>query len=191
MAEDDLRINTLHRFAKRSPKLILHEYSHCEVPAGCGGVVLSWIDPEQGRPVTCHVGAPRARGEMWLDGAPLTTSLSRLRTGRRLIALHMVPQDSGSQVFSLTVSYDDRDTDLVSSGTPTWRCTRVRPDDSWIDPGFDDSAWTAPVVATPRTSARDSWVAHLFERARERGQPVFELEHELWLRVTFTVEEPR
>ena len=33
-----LRLNTLNRFRKHSPRLLLEEYSHCEVPAGCGGV---------------------------------------------------------------------------------------------------------------------------------------------------------
>ena len=48
--DDDLRVNTLHRFAKHSPTLILHEYSSCEVPAGCGGVVMRWIAPDQDAP---------------------------------------------------------------------------------------------------------------------------------------------
>jgi hypothetical protein len=34
----ELKLNDLDRYHKRSASLILQEYSHCEVPAGCGGV---------------------------------------------------------------------------------------------------------------------------------------------------------
>jgi hypothetical protein len=40
MAGKDLRLNSLSRYTKRSPEYVLEEHSHCEVPAGCGGVVL-------------------------------------------------------------------------------------------------------------------------------------------------------
>ncbi|MFX0095185.1 MAG: hypothetical protein ACFFBD_25855, partial [Candidatus Hodarchaeota archaeon] len=42
-----LRLNSLSRYSKKSARLILEEYSHCEIPAGCGGVVLRWIDPRE------------------------------------------------------------------------------------------------------------------------------------------------
>ena len=48
---DDLDINTVDRFRKRSTKLILEHHSHCEVPAGCGGVVMRWRDPRDGVPL--------------------------------------------------------------------------------------------------------------------------------------------
>ena len=41
MDERELRLNSI-RFDKQSPRLTLEEHSHCEVPAGCGGVVLRW-----------------------------------------------------------------------------------------------------------------------------------------------------
>ena len=78
MADDDdadaadaeaLRINKLHRFAKHSPRLVLHEYSHCEVPAGCGGVVLRWLDPATGRPCVIELGSVDLRACVWLDHA--------------------------------------------------------------------------------------------------------------------------
>ncbi len=33
----DLNLNSLSRFSKKSSTMILEVYSHCEVPAGCGG----------------------------------------------------------------------------------------------------------------------------------------------------------
>ena len=46
---DDLRLNELQRYRKTSSRLALEVHSHCEVPAGCGGVVLRWRRP--GAPV--------------------------------------------------------------------------------------------------------------------------------------------
>src|SRR5574339_211352 len=65
--DEALRLNTLHRFRKHSPRLLLQEYSHCEVPAGCGGVVLRWIDREGGLPVVVRVAA-LGPVRAWLDG---------------------------------------------------------------------------------------------------------------------------
>jgi hypothetical protein len=42
---DDLRLNELQRYRKTSGRLALKVHSHCEVPAGCGGVVLRWRRP--------------------------------------------------------------------------------------------------------------------------------------------------
>jgi hypothetical protein len=41
MADRELDLNTI-RAIKQSPGLVLEEHGHCEVPAGCGGVVLRW-----------------------------------------------------------------------------------------------------------------------------------------------------
>ena len=43
MAEQQL--NSLGRFRKQPGKLVLEEHGSCEVPAGCGGVVLRWRRP--------------------------------------------------------------------------------------------------------------------------------------------------
>jgi hypothetical protein len=189
--DDDLRINTLHRFAKHSPKLVLHEYSHCEVPAGCGGVVLRWIDPDQGRPVVVRVFG--AKGEVWLEGAPLTSSLALLRTGVRVVAVHFERDQPGPRPFTVSL-YHDRSLqeDLISGGTPTWRCTTAEPRTGWEQPGFDDRGWTEPTPAPDAVIAgEESWRRSTFERARERGQQVFVFaEAAIWLRVAFTMTEP-
>ena len=44
---DEQRLNSVDRFRKKSERLVLEEHGHCEVPAGCGGVVLRWrTEPE-------------------------------------------------------------------------------------------------------------------------------------------------
>jgi len=125
--DDDLKINTLHRFAKHSARLVLHEYSHCEVPAGCGGVVLRWMDPARGRPVTVRV----AKGDVWIDGVELEVSHTQLVPGMHLLAVH--GRDVQPRV---TLDGDVRELPLVN-----WRCTQADPGPGWQAVAFDDRSW--------------------------------------------------
>jgi hypothetical protein len=50
MPSDDVRLNSLDAFTKKSPRFILEEHGGGEVPAGCGGVVLRWINPAAAEP---------------------------------------------------------------------------------------------------------------------------------------------
>jgi hypothetical protein len=43
-------LNSLDRFRKHPGQLVLEEHGHCEVPAGCGGVVLRWRNPNPSPP---------------------------------------------------------------------------------------------------------------------------------------------
>jgi len=69
MSDRELKLNSLSRYQKNSPQFILEAHGHCEVPAGCGGVVLRWWNPSQGVPVQMWVYTP---GEcaFYLDGKP-------------------------------------------------------------------------------------------------------------------------
>ena len=49
--EDDLTLNALSRYEKRSADLALLQYDHCEVPAGCGGAILRWIEQAKKLPM--------------------------------------------------------------------------------------------------------------------------------------------
>ena len=187
--DDDLRLNTLHRFAKHSPKLILHEYSHCEVPAGCGGVVVRWIDPDTGRPAEIRAWVPSGKSEVWLDGKQLEESIAQLRPGIRVIAMHVT---GGPVPFGLDVWFDNgRRADLVEPGQPQWRCTAERPADGWTERDFDDRAWGPIVRASDELIARqDDWCKRACAYRRERNQVLYALEPaQLWVRVAFTVPE--
>ena len=67
----DKKLNSLERFRKQSPRLVLEEHSHCEVPAGCGGVVLRWRNPLAGLPLLVHFYAP-GKSTLYLDGREVT-----------------------------------------------------------------------------------------------------------------------
>jgi hypothetical protein len=180
--DDDLRINTLHRFAKHSPKLVLHEYSHCEVPAGCGGVVLRWIDPHQGLPATVRLVAPAARGTLWLEGTKLASSLFQLRPGTRVFALHLTRTKPVAQPFCLAIAFDRGEDSVVR--LDTGRYTTTQPDERWLAPAFDDRAWPLlPLASVELIEAQDQ--RRTFEWNAGRGAAAFALEHdEIWARFT-------
>ena len=57
----DLKLN---RMGKKG--LVLEEYSHCEVPAGCGGVVIRWARSDAPAEVRFVIPGPDAR--IYVDG---------------------------------------------------------------------------------------------------------------------------
>ena len=190
--DDDLRLNTLHRFAKHSPRLVLHEYSHCEVPAGCGGVVLRWVDPAKGAPALVRLYGREVAATCWLDGERLASSIAQLRAGPHAIAAHLRREEPGVQPFTLWAMYEaDLDLDLIPRGAPRWCCTTSPPPEGWTDPAFDDAAWgEVPRISAERLAELESWARRSYEEAAAAGRPVFALEHdELWLRVAFTAPE--
>jgi hypothetical protein len=192
---DDLEINTLHRFAKHSPRLVLQEYSHCEVPAGCGGVVIRWYDPTAGAPALVRLSARGYdRAEVWLDGKLLATSYCQLAPGEHVIAVHLGALESaGLRIIALGAMYDtDPDADIIHRGDARWRLAIATPIATWTQPGFADQAWSSPEPVSPELLEQvpddDRWS---FGRATETGQPLFAVPAgESWLRVTFTARGP-
>src|SRR5688572_11809546 len=88
--EEDLRLNTIDRFRKRSLNLVLEEHGHCEVPAGCGGVVLRWTDPRSGIPVRIWVYSA-GDAVLRIDGEQPTSSRPILSYGAHQLTLELVP----------------------------------------------------------------------------------------------------
>jgi hypothetical protein len=155
MASDDeeaLRLNTLHRFSKHSPRLLLQEYSHCEVPAGCGGVVLRWIEREGGLPAILRMAALGSiRG--WLDERELISSTMSLRAGEHVLALEVteLPRANTPLVVRLDVNLPNDGTTLLRSAADSrWWLTLAEPSEDWRARGYDASAhgWSR-VLAHP------------------------------------------
>lgn len=176
--DDDLKLNSLNRFAKKSTRLALQEYSHCEVPAGCGGVVLRWTDPAEGlAAIVRAMLAGRYTG--FLDGAQLDTARAVIPYGEHVLALGLERDPPaaparpggilgaiagaltgarvGSDVlFAACIAPDvDRQDAVAIPGASTvadgtWRAIAADvPPEGWRDAGFDDSAWPALVAAPP------------------------------------------
>ena len=67
MAERDLELNSLGRYGKSGSRLVLEEHGSCEVPAGCGGAVLRWRNPDSGLLFLLHAFGNN-KGSILLDG---------------------------------------------------------------------------------------------------------------------------
>jgi hypothetical protein len=187
--DDDLRINTLHRFAKHSPRLVLQEYSHCEVPAGCGGVVIRWYDPAAGEPATLRVILVDARAEIWLDGAQLASSWIQLAAGAHVLALHVMPGEGARpRIAMISAAYHANRADLFASAS--WRVTEREPTATWTDADFAET-WDEPPRASAEALASlgddHRWTV---EDAQRHGRALYELPREAcWLRVAFVAAE--
>jgi hypothetical protein len=150
MSDRDLEVNRLR--TKRSSRLVLEEHGHCEVPAGCGGVVLRWrsaalVPLEIWIFATCTV-------EAMIDGVALATSRPLLAPGPHVFACRLsgiAAPDSVLMVagFHEAVSQDGsgkptKTFPLLSRDDGTWRYARSEPSDAaWSKPGFDAATWPA------------------------------------------------
>jgi hypothetical protein len=111
----DLRFNTLHRFSKRSPGLVLEEYRHWEVPVGCGGVMLQWRDPADGHLFVLRV-ATVGRAEVRLDGEPVR-NLLLLRPGAHELQIEITDLPDHPSPFGLEITLRDEEEVLLSTAS--------------------------------------------------------------------------
>lgn len=173
------RLNSLDRFRKQSGKLVLEEHAHCEVPAGCGGVVLRWRNPRAAVPFTLHLYSP-VRAACFIDGAQLRSGRLDLAPGRHVAAfvieevdvatfvLGDVDESIGLLLFAAVhdpkeVTNDppqnaiERSVKVLSQDDGTWKFALQKPPtDEWTTLSFDDGDWPALVKArTPNPGTQD------------------------------------
>jgi hypothetical protein len=203
MADRDLNLNSLARYAKQSPDLVLEERSHCEIPAGCGGVVLRWWNPKQGIPVAIWVHSQAGR-EMWLDGRPvsygvplvtfgshvLTFAITRLQPGQ--VALMVAAfREANDRSGAALPEPDPRRVVALSLPDGSWKYSRVAPiGDAWTRSDFDDSGWDAMELGTMPAGDGTSFsgAARLGELGA-RGLAVSGAGSEIWVRKVFELSE--
>jgi hypothetical protein len=176
---DDLRLNSLDRFTKRSPRLLLEEHAHCEVPAGCGGVVLRWVNPAAALPILIdfyHPGPAR----LAIDGVTVTTSHLLLAPGPHVLALEFPQRPAdGSVLFALVGRFGlaregwrDETVIVRSTAGRAWLCTTTPPPgwDTAVDPPPGD--WSRLPERRAVEPERGSTGSFAFYRAVERGHAV-------------------
>lgn len=167
MADRDLKLNSLARYAKASPDLVLEEWDHCEIPAGCGGAVLRWWNPAQGSPVSIWVHSD-TRLAVYLDGRPVRYTAPLVTVGPHVLAFELF--HAGARPPILLVAAATRG-DTVSGRTSlekatrpvvlsaddgSWRYTQDAPAHrSWTQPSFDDSPWAVMRAAPPPEPDRE------------------------------------
>ena len=151
---DEPRLNSLDRFRKHPGRLVLEAYSHCEVPAGCGGAVLRWRNPLEAVPLVIHLYTPVAT-PCFLDGAELQTGLINLTPGPHVVAVALAGVDLSAGLLMFAALHEPRSVKRKGSGPPveqpvtvlsagdgTWKFTLTAPaDDGWKSAAFADSTW--------------------------------------------------
>jgi hypothetical protein len=152
------KLNSLDRFRKRSPRLLLEEHSGCEVPAGCGGVVMRWRNPLEARPIRVLLYTP-AMSVVWIDGASLSVGRLDLRPGRHVLAVEISEVARAAGLLMAVLRHDPaerapKDTppfvvepplNILSADDGSWRFTLEQPAEGWQALDFDDSGWDALV----------------------------------------------
>lgn len=185
VSDDDLRLNTLHRFAKHSPRLVLEEYSHCEVPAGCGGAVLRWLDPQEGIAARIEV---RTLGsvETWLDATLVHGSHVTISPGAHTLFLHvkelgtswhtkgqppMVPAPFTASVRRGT---QEGGADLLGVHT-SWSWSSRNPGRVIADPQGELEGFTELPLAPALLEGLPERARYPLDRTVQRGQPIMAL----------------
>jgi hypothetical protein len=194
MTDRDLRLNGLF---KQSSRLVLEEHSHCEVPAGCGGVVLRWrlrslIPLNLFVQATCKLG-------FFIDAALPDTGRPLLTPGSHQLALQLteVPPSGANFVLAGIIDLEDlpgrqrhRLAPLLSREDGTWLCSSEELIGSgWMRRDFDDSAWTAMSAASMPAEEADRYQCRqaLEAGATPLGTPA--PQSTLYVRKKFVLEE--
>jgi hypothetical protein len=206
---DQQRLNSLERFRKRSGRLVLEQHSSCEVPAGCGGVVLRWRNPLTAIPITVHLYTP-GKARLLLDGEPPQTSRVELAPGKHVAGLDLDGVELSAGLLLFVASYDPKQgnaaarTELsepavkvLSAGDGSWKYS-LDPPHAWALPSFDDRHWPALVTVPTPTLDREARGAYQCRECAQRGAaclglpaPAPEGTGQIWIRKVFDVPAPR
>ncbi len=177
--DEELELNTLHRLQKHSSRLVLEAHGSCEVPAGCGGVVLRWLNPAD----ECYLLFTAFTGDqfqLFLDGRPVRSSAFTVPTGNHVLALH----SPASSFFLLAVqknTYPRQELLLSSQADGSWRGTNHPPPSNWTQPDFR-ADW--PALSQVSCKSKE-WGK---QRLEEMGaKPLGLSKGPLWVRRSFEV----
>ncbi|MFX1254029.1 MAG: hypothetical protein ACFFCZ_20620 [Promethearchaeota archaeon] len=202
MADDEFRLNELSRYTKSSPRLVLKEYSHCEVPAGCGGVVLRWMKPPNtvSFEIWLHT---TGEYEFFIDGKNPQSACPLLEKGKHVLALQTSISQSNYGLLMFAGSYTeeigtgifyqgDRRTYVLSLPDTSWKYSLIgQTDQSWLDSGFNDASWKAMIAKKlPLLDEHDS-KQYKIRRLEEFGAKSLGIEETItgtvWVRKIFKI----
>lgn len=173
--EGQLRLNSLSRFSKQSPRLHLEEHSHCEVPAGCGGVVLRWYNPSEELPVLLRAYTPTP-ARLFINGAAPSSARPMIRPGRVSVTFEFDVTLPGQALFMFVASHSagygmTPPSSIVTRSAPdgSWRFSISAPPDGWTSATFDADPWPK-LVERPLAPPQDkNWATHNFEQLVKCG----------------------
>jgi hypothetical protein len=205
MPDRDLKLNSLPRFLKKSPQLILEEHSHCEVPAGCGGVVLRWRNPNEGIPLQTWVYAA-GKFDLALDGEILTSARPIVPWGHHVWSLVITDANPHYALFSFAAFHGGKEMHIKTTGPSVdpvfilskpeelWKYTHSeQTGNEWMKLDFDDSQWLplASKEINPTALEKTSRDAYRIRKLQEFGAEALgtpEVSNKFWIRKVFSVE---
>jgi hypothetical protein len=171
MADEDLKLNDLSRFSKSSRRLVLREYSNCEVPAGCGGVVFRWKKPDNPVAFEMLLFIP-GKFELLIDGNPPQSACPFLERGEHVLSLIISNFKSsyGLLLFAgktgetgfcykeIEFYEGDKRERVLSLPDSSWKYLLSPPtDELWTELKFDDSSWKSMISKVlPPIAEQDS-----------------------------------
>jgi hypothetical protein len=185
----ELRLNSIDRYVKRSPQFVLEEHGHCEVPAGCGGVVLRWRNPATAVPVRLELwfNAP-TRYAVRIDGVIPSSSRPLLPPGRHVLMMETQPEVGAPIRILFRATVESSPTaELLSRPGPEWRWTATEPPrEAWEQSEFDDGEWPTMSAATAAGDEGDNYTVR---RLLENGALMITAAGTgpIWIRALFDV----
>src|SRR5262249_9124126 len=120
------------------------EHSHCEVPAGCGGVVLRWRNPAAGTPVVVYTFGGEV--EALINGVPVNVSRALAPTGANVLAVHLRVEAPMPFLFATMHNLPGEALEgtplFTSADDGSWVATTVAPEgNAWMTDPFEDAGW--------------------------------------------------
>ncbi|MFX0064814.1 MAG: hypothetical protein ACFFC7_21780 [Candidatus Hermodarchaeota archaeon] len=197
MADRELKLNSISRFSKKSPRLVLEQYSHCEVPAGCGGVVIRWKDP-QDLSTKVFIRIYNINGDLILNGNQHRSGLALVVYGeQQVLAFHIsnFQPGYGSLMFAAIYQKNREESQkILSLPDGTWKYSLNKPlDDSWMHAGFDDTSWFSMVLRPFPQPDTQSYSYQILQElgAQELGIKNSDISREIWVRKEFNLSRER
>jgi hypothetical protein len=205
MAERDLKLNSLGRYGKSNSRLILEEHSHCEVPAGCGGVVLRWRNPNSGLLFLLHFFGT-GKGTILLDGKALTSARPVISFGEHVLSIAVTDIVPGSTILGFAGIHDESQLSfprvsqpsglkisILSAADGSWKYVTNEPaDDTWRRSGFDDSHWRPTTACEPPPLDKHDMQKYRLETILKFGAACLGIEGQssrAWVRKSFTISQ--
>jgi hypothetical protein len=205
MPDRDLKLNSLSRFSKTSPRLVLEEYSHCEVPAGCGGVVLRWRKPNEPMTMWVKINSSAQTKSMTLDGENvLWKTRLGITWGTHVFAMSFQEANLSQGFLLFSAQLDDQfarilqpqgETEILSKPDGKWKYTLNKPlSDDWQLFNFEDAEWLPMVAkALPSKNSRGYDMSDFYQRTRNLGAEDLGVETKrgtgtVWVRRAFYIQ---
>lgn len=199
--DDPLQLNSLKRFSKSSDRLVLEEYDHCEVPAGCGGMIFRWRDPAAGVPVAVRI-ATAAEVSAALDGRSVDDGEANLKAGWHVLAVHLSGADRPPNLLIAALTLNLPEHQLRAAGESPWfvgsapngywRCSSLDPGEGWEGLDFKERSFhpmAASPVALGQLKGDKSWRYQRLERLGAKALDLPRGHQELWVRARFFLKE--